>query len=114
MQYFASGPPDSSLSRSPSSAERSSVEASEAPEAVEAIEGLLENDAAAVAVGNTVDPVVSEVRDELEELGNLLSAAVSINWDGKCANSTSCEKWKNTQIPNMNFRAVSDPQNQEP
>ena len=102
MQYFASGPPESSLSRSPSSAERSSVEASEAPEAVEAIEGLLEN-AAAVAVGNTVDPVVSEVRDELEELGNLLSAAVSINWDGKSANSTSCEKLKNTQIPNINL-----------
>ena len=62
LQYFASGP----IACGPSSTERSS-ETSEAPETVEAIDGLLEN--AAAAVGNTVEPVVSDrEREELEQL----------------------------------------------
>ena len=71
MLYFAKGPSANS-DRSPTE------EASEVPETVEAIDGLLEN---AAAVGNTVEPVVSEA----EESRNLLSAEVSINWDGNIA-----------------------------
>ena len=94
MQYFASGPPESSLSRSSDRSSETS-EISEASEAVEASDGLLANNAA--AVGNTVDPVVND-RDEEDKLANLLSAGevVSINWDGN-AISTTCGLFANSQ-----------------